>query len=323
MIVNNSFNPDQNTFQESEINIPRSVRFWLLLLSVIPSIICSFFLLFHLLINKILRHQLINHVIIVLLIIGLIIELLDIPFLISFLHLGIVQPSTPAICLIWWYIDIGLNSACIIIMAWGSVQRYLLIFHARMFLNKTKRIISHYLPLISLLLYILIFYMIAIIFPPCINTYDYTLPVCNDFPCYLNDPILGVWDSVVNNIIPVIIISIFSLVLLFRVYYRKRRLHQPNLWRKQRKMTIQLLFSAVLYLIPNLPLNVFFFARLCGLSENSQVQTQLYFDFLCYFIIFLYPFVCLGSLSELRKKVKWRGLFLLKQPQQVAIVRPQ
>jgi hypothetical protein len=323
MIVNNSFNDDQNTFQGSEINIPRPVRFWLLLLFDIPSIICSFFLLFHLLINKTLRNQLTNHVIIVLLIIGLFIQLLDIPFLISFVHLGIVQPATPAMCLILWYIDVGLISGYTVIMAWGSVQRYFLIFHDRMFLIKRKRFIFHYLPLISLLVYSLGFYTIAIIFPPCINTYGYTLPVCNDYPCYLNDPILGIWDSVVNNIIPVIIISIASLVLLIRVYYKKRRLHQPNQWRKQRKMTIQLLCSSVLYLIPNLPLNVFFFARLCGLSENINVQTQLYFDFLCYFIILLYPFVCLGSLSELRKKIKWRGLFLLKQPRQVATVRPQ
>jgi hypothetical protein len=99
MIVNDSFSNDENTVQETEINIPRPVRFWLLLILDIPSIICSFFLLYHLLINKTLRHQLINHVIIILLIIGLIIELVDISFHLSFLRLGIVQPSTPGLCL--------------------------------------------------------------------------------------------------------------------------------------------------------------------------------------------------------------------------------
>jgi hypothetical protein len=323
MNVNGSFNNDENTFQDSEINIPRTVRFWLLLLFDIPSIICSFFLLFHLLINKTLQCQLTNHVIIVLLIIGLIIELVDIPFLLTFLHLNIVKPSIPAMCLVWWFMDIGLYTGCIIIMAWGSVHRYLVIFHNQMFLNKKKRFIFHYFPLIILLVYILIFYTIATMFPPCMNTYNYKLPVCNDYPCYLNDPILGIWDSVVNNIIPVIIISIFSLILSIRVYYQKRRLHQRNVWRKQRKMTVQLLCCCVLYLIPNLPLNIFVFAQICGLSKNIGVETQLYFDFLCYFVIFLYPFVCLASLSEIRKKIKWQGLILLKQPRQVVIVRPQ
>jgi hypothetical protein len=142
--------------------------------------------------------------------------------------------------------DIGLYNGCVIIMAWGSVQRYLLIFHNRLFLNKNKRFLFHYFPLIILLIYILIFYLIAIIFPPCLNVYDYGLPVCSDFPCYLNDPVLGIWDSVVNNIVPIVIISIFSLVLIICVYYQKRRLHQPNVWRKQRNMTIQLLCSCVL-----------------------------------------------------------------------------
>jgi hypothetical protein len=254
---------------------------------------------------------------------GLIIELVDIPFHLSFLHLGVVYPSTPGLCMLWWFMDIGLYTGCIIIMAWGSVERYLLIFHDRFFLNKNKRFIFHYFPFIILLIYILIFYIIAIIFPSCMNIYNYSLPACNDFLCYLRDPAFGVWDSVVNNIIPIVIISISSLVLVIRVYYQKRRLNQPNVWRKQRKMTVQLLCSSVLYLIPNMPLNIFVIAHLCGLSENVGVQIQLYFNFLCYFVILLYPFVCFGSLSELRKKMKWRKLFLLQQPRQIAIVRPQ
>jgi hypothetical protein len=323
MIVNGSLNNNENPFQYSEISLPRPVRFWLLLLLNIPSIICSFFLLFHLLINKTFRSQLTNHVTIVLLIIGLIIEFIDISFHLSFLRLGIVQPSIPIICLIWWFMDFGLFTGCIIIMAWGSVERYLLIFHDRMFLNKKKRWIFHYLPLIILLFYILIFYTIAVFFPPCQNTYDYTLPVCDEFPCYLNDRILGTWDTVINNALSTFIICIASVILLVRVYLQKRRLHQPNLWRKQRKMTIQLLCGCVLYLSPNIPFNTLTFAHLCGLSNSIGLEAQLYADFLCYFVVILYPFVCFGSLSEIRNKVKWRGFFLLKKPRQVSVVQPQ
>jgi hypothetical protein len=289
----------------------------------IPSIICSFFLLFHLLINKTLRSQLTNHVIIVLLIIGLIIELTDIPLYLSFLYLSVVQPSTPFTCLIWWFIDIGLYNGCTLIMAWGSVERYLLTIHHRMFLNKKKRLIFHYLPLSILCLYILVFYIIVIIFPPCINTYGYTFPVCNDFPCYLNHTLLGIWDSVINNILPTIVISISSVMLFIRIYNQKRRLRQPIQWRKQRKMTFVLLSTCILYLIPNVPLNIMIFARLCSLPKDINVQVQLYFGFLCYFVVLLYPFVCLGTLSELRQKIKWKGIFLLKQPRQVAVIRPQ
>lgn len=322
MVNYTNSNDQENTFQDSEVDIPRPVRFWILLLLDIPSVLCSFFLLYHLLFNKTLRNQLTNHVIIVLLILGLSIQLVDIPFHLTFLSFGIVLPSTTTLCLTWWFMDLGIYSGCTILMAWGSIERYLLIFHDRIFLNKTKRWIFHYSPLILLLSYIFIFYIIAIFFPPCTNTYDYALPVCNDFPCYLNDPLLGIIDSIVNNIIPIVIISISSIVVFLRVYFQKRRLRRPNLRRRQRKMTIQLLCSSILYLIPNLPQNIIIAAHLCGLSEDIGVEVELYFNFLGYLTVLLYPFVCFGSLSELHKKIKWLDLLLLKQPRQIATVNP-
>ncbi|CAF4125344.1 unnamed protein product, partial [Rotaria sordida] len=171
---------------------------------------------------------------IVILIIGLIIELIAIPFHLNFLHFGIVQPSIPFICMLWWFIDLGLYNGFTIIMAWSSLHRYLFIFHDQIFLQGKKRFVFHYLPLSILLLYILIFYIYVIIFPPCKNIFDYTLPVCNDYPCYLDNLVLGIWDSVVNGILPIFIICIFSVVILIRVHYQKRRLvNQRNQWRRQ------------------------------------------------------------------------------------------
>jgi hypothetical protein len=174
-------------------------------------------------------------------------------------------------CLIWRFIDLGLYNGCTIIMSWSSIHRYLLIFHDRLFSNNKKRFLFHYLPLIILTLYILIFYIIAIVFPPCTNTYDYTLPVCNDFPCYLNVPLLGLWDALLNSLIPTVIIAIFSVILIVRVYCQKRRLRQPNIWRRQRKMVIQLFSNCILYVIANVPLNFFIFANLCGLSDGIAI----------------------------------------------------
>jgi hypothetical protein len=276
-----NINKSSTAFQFSEVSLPRTVRFWLFLVFDIASIYCSFILLFYLFIEKTLRSQLKNHIIIILLIIGLIIELIDIPFHLSFLRFGVVQPSMPFTCLLWWFIDFGLVSGCTIIMAFGSIHRHLLIFHDRMFLNKNKRLIFHYFPLIFLTL------------------------------------------SIVNNILPTIIITIASINLLFRVYFQKRRLGQANLWRKQRKMTIHLLSQSALYIIANVPLNFFLAARLCGLSNDIGVEAQLYFDFLCYFAILLFPFLCLTSLSDLHKKMSWKRFLLLQRPQQNAIVRPQ
>jgi hypothetical protein len=320
MVTNMSF---YNIFQELEISLPRPVRFWLLVILLIPSVYCSFVLIFHLFVDKNLRSQLSNHIIINLLIIGLIIELIDFPFHLSFLHLGVVKPSTPLFCQVWWFMDIGLYNGCTIIMAWGSIQRYLLIFHVGLFSTAKKRLVFHYSPLIILTLYILIFYFTVIVFPPCTNTYDYTLPVCNNFPCYLDDPLLGIWDSVMNNIVPTITITIFSVTLLIRVNLQKRRLHQTNLWRKQRKMAIQLLCNSFLYMMANIPLNICILAHLCGLPEAVGAEMQLYFDYLCYYVTLLFPFVCLGILSELRKKIKWKGVLLFRRSQRIATVNPR
>ncbi|CAF1073748.1 unnamed protein product [Rotaria sp. Silwood1] len=327
MTTNDSFNDYDDTddaFHESETPIPRPIRFWLLLLFDIPSIICSLFLFFHLFINKNLRSQLVNHAMIVLLIIGLIIQLVDIPFHLIFLRFGIVLPSIPFICILWWFIDLGLYNGFTIIMAWSSIHRYLFIFHDQIFFQGKKRFLFHYLPLIILILYILIFYIIVIIFPPCMHTFDYTLPVCNDYPCYLDDFILGLWDSIVNSILPTFIICISSITIIIRVNYQKRRVvRQRNRWRRQRKMVIQLISSSLLYLIPNIPLNLLMLAHLCGLPDSVGVEVELYFDFLCYFVIFLYPFICLGFVSELRKKIQWNRLFWLQRPRQNPTVTPQ
>jgi hypothetical protein len=61
------------------------------------------------------------------------------------LHLGFVQRSVPSLCQIWWFVDFSLSSRCIIIMAFRSIERYFLIFHDRVFLNKNKRLIFHYI----------------------------------------------------------------------------------------------------------------------------------------------------------------------------------
>lgn len=70
---------DNNDTIDFEISWPRLLRFWLLLISVILSITCSLFTLYHLLFNRTLRHALNNHRIIVLLILILIVQLIDIP----------------------------------------------------------------------------------------------------------------------------------------------------------------------------------------------------------------------------------------------------
>ena len=316
MATENTFVTGNVSYSETEISLPRPVRFWLLLLLDIPSVACSFFVIYHLSLDRAMRSQLHHHIIVVILLFGLAIELIDIPLHLSFIvRSGIVRPSSLVVCLMWWLADLGSYNGITIFMAWGSFERHILVFHDRWMATRKKRLILHYLPLISLFIYIAIFYMIAIFFPNCVNTFDYTLPVCNDHPCYLNDPILGIWNSVLNGILPTMLIGFFTGTLLIRIYRQKRRAGQRLRWSQQRKMSIQLVPICLLYLLINIPLNLLILSRLCGLPDDAGVETQAYFDFLTYSINLLFPFLCLGTLPELRKRVHPLQLITLRHDQ--------
>ncbi|CAF0914639.1 unnamed protein product [Adineta ricciae] len=319
MVGTDDFAAATASFDTDEVAIPRPIRFWLLLLLDIPSIICTFFILYHLLIDRNLRWQLNNHSTIILLLFGSTIQLIDIPLNLDFIaNSGRVKPSNSILCRCWWIVDIGFYNGITIIMAWSAFERHILVFRDQWVSTRKRRFLLHYLPLIILLCYIYIFYVMVIFFPPCQNRYNYTLPVCNNFPCYLHDPILGKWDSCVNNIFPTVLISLFVVALVLRVYRQKRRLNQPIQWRKQRKLIIQLVPISVLYLIVNIPLNFLIFVHLCGVLEQSGGDVQLTFDFLGYLLILIFPFVNLASISELRKKTSLQRLFSMRTQRRVA-----
>ncbi|CAF1527111.1 unnamed protein product [Adineta ricciae] len=300
----NESNPEE-TFDTLEISLSRPIRFWLLLLTDCPSIICSFILLIHFFRNRIARQALNNHVVILLILFGLGTQLIDVPLYLTFIiNSGIVKPSIPAICLIWWFIAFGLYNGEQILMAWASIERHILIFNDRSLTTKRGRFFAHYLPLILILSYIFIFYVYALFIFPCENTYSYDLPVCNAYPCYQDDPILGRWDFIGNNVLPAFLVAFFSITLLIRVIRQKQRLNQAIQWRKHRKMTIQLLSISTLNVIFVLPLNLLAVAHLCGLPEEYGAHVQQYLYFAGYLFIFLIPFVCLASISELCAEIK-------------------
>jgi hypothetical protein len=172
--------------------------------------------------------------------------------------------------------------------------------------TKRGRFLAHYFPLIFILFYIFIFYIYVLFIFPCENTYAYDLPVCNAYPCYQDDSIIGTWDFIGHNIVPAFLVALISVALLIRVIRQKQRLNQQFQWRKHRKMTIQLLSISTLNVIFILPLNLLSVAHLCGLPDEYGAQAQQYLYFAGYLFIFLIPFVCLGSTPELCKKIKMK-----------------
>ncbi|CAF1096016.1 unnamed protein product [Adineta steineri] len=286
----------------SQVPIPRFIRLAILLVMDIPSSICTIFILLNIFKNRLLRKSLYNHVIIAILLSILPTQLIDIPFHIIYLSLDYVWPSNPIFCLFWLFISVGIFDTTGILMAYATIERHILIFHDRWLINKKRRIFIHYIPLYSVVIYSLIFYIYVILFPPCLTNFDYTQPWCS-YPCYYDNNILSMYDSIVNVVLPAFIIVFFSIALLLRFIIRRRQLNLKNKWKKYRRMIIQITTMSSLLIIFNLPLTILMLAHLCGLSSDIGIDFSQYAYFFTYFIPLLMPFICLQSLPEIYRKL--------------------
>lgn len=297
-----SENSSDNTNSSSidEVPIPRIVRFWLLLFLDMSAVCCTAFLLYHLLFKRQLRQALHNHIVIIILMNILLSQLFDISFYIIFLRLGYVWWQTPAFCFFWWFMDTGLYSMLTILLTYGSFERHILVYHSNLVATRRKQLFFHYIPLSFVLIYCFVFYSYAIFFTPCENNFDYTQAWCS-YPCYYNDPVLSVYDTIGNGIVLTLLTVISDIGLIVRHIYHRRQMQQVIQWRKYRKMLIQLLSISGLELFFTLPVLIIIGAEQCGVSEDILGEAALYTVFFSYFIMLLLPYACLIPFPELRK----------------------
>ncbi|CAF3908627.1 unnamed protein product [Adineta steineri] len=300
------------------MTISYSIRFWLLLIPLIPSIIVSIFNLYHLLRSRTLRTALNNHVIILLLICGLFAELTTFVLLIHLYRTGTVPSATREFCLAWCLVNLFGVISVSLLMAWASIERHILIFHSRWFATKTKLLFFHFLPLAICILWPVAFYLVFYLARPCDSPPDYTAPVCNLYLCLFLSPKIGLFDSIAHYIMPTFIVVLFSIALLIRVLYHKYRMRQRIEWRNYKKMAAQLLPISALYLLISFPPMILYAAYSAGLPSYVAADYFLDGSFFFYWVIIFTPFASVLSLPEL--KVKCKNIFLFWQRNRV--VRP-
>ena len=294
------------------------VKFWLFLLCLIPSTLCTIFLLYHFLFDRTLRDALYNHVIILLLIICLIDYVTLYPWMLYYYQHKDTWKRSLIFCVTWGFIDWSLYIEHILLFAWVTIERHILIFHDSWVSTSKKRFYIHYFPLIVLVLYWLIFYVVIYYFPSCQNRLRPYSLVCI-FPCLYDNYFLSMWDYIAHQIVPTLIIIIFSTGLLLRVLWKKNQMHRTIHWRKHRKMIIQVLSIACLYFIVLIPYTlVYILYNIYYLSSPLLAELSIYTVFFSYFIILLFPFVCACSLPELKSRIK--NIFQL--PQQSRQIAP-
>ena len=297
-------NESSNPFEVYELFIPVPVRFWLYVILNSLSILCCIFALHHLLFDRTLRQALNNHIIIILLFIGLIYELTSVPFMLHYYLIGDTWTLTPSFASFWTFIDYTCYGAELVGFAWATIERHILIFHQQWVSTKKKCFFVHYLPIITILIYIFTFYFVIVLFPSCgINT---SLQPVNGVPvpCTAFDPIIGKYDAICHQIIPTFTIAVFSIGLLLRVLWQKTRLNRSVQWRQQRKMTIQLLSIAMLYLLFNFPRSIIQIYNVMDSTSYLITKTFAHLIFFAVQLIFYFPFVCCASIPDLGKRLK-------------------
>lgn len=283
--------------------IPHMLKFWLYLILLIPSLICTLFVLYHLLFVPTLRRSLHNHVIILLLLTVLFCELTQYPWMLYYHSHNNTWERPHSFCAIWGLIDWAVYMLQLLLFAWATIERHILIFHDKWVSTKTKRLYFHYLPIVIINLYWFIYYSYIYFYPSCTNTYDSSQMICITV-CSFNSFSLHAFDTLFNNIIPTLTIVTFSVALLIRVLHQKQRVRQQIQWKKHRKMTVQLLSISGLYLFVTAPWAFIILLRMCGLTASVGASYEMVTTFLDYFIVPLFPFVALLSLPELQRKVK-------------------
>ncbi|CAF3832241.1 unnamed protein product [Rotaria sordida] len=309
----------------SETSLSRLIKFWILLIFQIPSILCSIFVLHHMFTSKTYRRTLANHVIIAMLIISLLSVTIDLSLTLNYLREGIVNPQSVSFCYFWMYIDYSLYASGMLLTTWASFERHILVFTLQYFRSSYKIIFVHYLPIIICLIYPFIFYIYTIYFYSCKNNIlNFHIILCGS-PCFKRESyILNWYDMLIHSVLPCTFIVTFSLALLIRVIKQKRRLQQKLFsWKKQRRMIIQLLSIACLYIIMNIPLFIIIFIQQCCLKTFAIAEHDLYLFYLYYFLLIFLPFVCLGSIDNLREKFKKFKYCFRENSRQVPIVNYQ
>lgn len=302
-----SMSNESDEVEEEPVIPPSDVQFWTFLTFQIPSLACTIFLIYQLLWRRKSRRAMHNHVILILLILVLGIEIFDNPLYIDAYRFGGHAnsfPMTVSICLMWWMFDYGFYGAITVFLAWGSIERHLLVFHHHLLRSRRQKWFFHYLPLLVISIYLIGFYVGVLIYPPCETTFDFEALACGLSPCYEEVSHLNIWDYLVNGIICTCVETIASVTLLIRVFAHRRRAHQSMNWKKHRKMAFQLLSISFLSLTIVFPQSFIIVVQKVGGPEFTDFGAALdpYLFYFYTYVVFLLPFICLVGSPELWPK---------------------
>ncbi|CAF3270734.1 unnamed protein product [Rotaria sp. Silwood2] len=292
------------SFQDSKFVLHRT-KFFLYITLQLPAVAITVLIFAFLLKHRAALKLLQNQALLVLMIINFLELVVDMPMPIHYYYLGYVDPATPGYCTWWTYCEYSLHLISELIVATMAIQRHALIFQANAFHSRLKLFALYYAPLALCIAYPIILYIGIIILYPCDGTqWDYTANLCGYANCYLvYNKALGTYDWT-NNGLPAIVIFLANMLLIMRVVRHRSRLQQGYSWKKQRRMTLQLLSISTLYLIGWVPSLVIGITQIfTSPAFLANIQTDYTLDFM-YIMCLFSPWIYIMLLPELTKWIK-------------------
>ncbi|CAF1513464.1 unnamed protein product [Rotaria sordida] len=207
-------------------------------------------LIIHYLYRKNYEHRILSDDILIVLIS---ISLIDIIFqqlgVLIYFKSSYVWPSSSIYCLIWnyfSYLDYYLN---LYLTVWASIQRHIMIFYYNLFNTAVRRFFFHKFSLILIILYGIVVYICLIILNSCENSFILSKPWCGRV-CFIFNRIEYLYDWLINCVLPICLIIVLNIILLIQVIRQKNRIKQNRfIWRKCRKLTIQMISISSIYII--------------------------------------------------------------------------
>jgi hypothetical protein len=161
---------------QSTNNAPMSwllqVKFWLVLALSISSALCSIVILIHFYRQR--RNLSPHHHLTLILIVTSFIQVTTLlPLAMAYYQRGEVIPATSVFCTWWDWWEYGSNGVLRFTVAWGSVDRHLLVFYNSLMPTRRSRFVLHILPMLITCSYPAIFYFAVMILNTCEKHWNY------------------------------------------------------------------------------------------------------------------------------------------------------
>ena len=232
------------------------IKFGLLLTVQLLTLPCFVYVAYQYRRRSVLRKKLHYGVIFVLLVVSFLFITISLTLTEIYMYHSFVHPPFDAFCSLWNWFHYSVNIINLFLMGFASIERNILIFHAKLLQTRRQKFLFHTCPILFCLVYPPMFYIGAIFICPCTNQYDFTQLLCT-WPCYFGHKLLANVDLFFNNYVPLLTIPIFCNLLYIRVFFQRRAMRQQALkWRRDRRLILQLWVISSLYLSMWMPIQV-------------------------------------------------------------------